>query len=115
MSIRIGIVGSRDFPSQYLVERVVYELPKDAVIVSGGARGVDSWAAATALHHGRETVVHKPDWGKHGKVAGFIRNNEIVRDCDLVVAFYDGKSRGTKHTISLCSYLGVPCVVVKTA
>jgi hypothetical protein len=39
------------------------------------------------------------DWDKHGKAAGFIRNQEIVDNCDFVVAFWDGASRGTKDTI----------------
>jgi len=112
--IKVAIVGSRDFPSQYLVERLVYELPRDVTIVSGGARGVDTWAELTALHHKRETVVYRADWAKHGRVAGFVRNNEIVRNSDIIVAFHHMGSKGTKHTISLCKYLGKPCIVVRT-
>jgi len=110
---RIAIVGSRDFPSQWAVESFVYQLPRSWTIVSGGARGVDKWAAQTALHHRRDLVVYEADWPKHGKAAGFIRNNEIVRNADIVVAFWDGKSKGTKHSIQLCKYLKVPCVIVR--
>ena len=112
--VKVAIVGSRDFPYPALVDRVVYLLPRDIVIVSGGASGVDSWAEATAKHWRKDTLIFKPDWAKHGRVAGFIRNNEIVRNCDIVIAFLHKSSKGTKHTISLAKYLGKPCYVVRT-
>lgn len=111
--IRVAVVGSRDFPSQYIVERFVYELPPDVVIVSGGARGVDTWAEQTAKHHGRTVDIYIPNWSAHGKSAGFIRNNTIVRNCDIVVAFWYNNSKGTKHTIQLAKYLKKPCVIVE--
>ena len=107
-------MGSRDFPHPGIVDRVVYLLPRDVVIVSGGARGVDSWAEATAKHWRRDTLIFKPDWAKHGRVAGFIRNNEIVRNCDMVIAFLHKSSKGTKHTISLAKYFDKPCYIVRT-
>jgi hypothetical protein len=110
---RIAIVGSRDFPSQWVVERFVYELPRSWTVVSGGARGVDKWAEVCALHHRRDVVVYEADWAKHGKAAGFIRNNTIVRDCDVVVAFWDGSSKGTRHSIQLAKYLKIPCIIVR--
>jgi len=42
-----------------------------------------------------------PDWNKFGKATGFIRNQQIVDACDVVLAFWYGKSKGTEHTISL--------------
>lgn len=111
--IRVAIVGSRDFCSKNLVERFVYLLPKEWTIISGGARGVDSWAEETANHHSRHTVIHRPNWKKFGKAAGFIRNNTIIRDSDVVVAFWDGKSKGTRHSIQLAKNLNKICFVVK--
>lgn len=111
--IKLGVVGSRDFSSRYLVERVVYELPKHVVIVTGGARGVDKWAEDTAKYHNRDVIVHEAQWNKYGKTAGFIRNNVIVRDSDLILAFWDGKSPGTRHTIQLSKSLSKPCIIVR--
>lgn len=111
--IRLAIVGSRNFCSQYLVERFVYELPDKVVIVTGGARGVDTWAEETAKHHNRDVQVHRANWKKHGKMAGFLRNNAIIRDCDLVAAFWDGSSKGTRHSIQLAKYLGKDCIIVR--
>lgn len=110
---RIAVVGSRDFKSQYAVERLVYLMPQTWTVVTGGARGVDKWAEQTARHYLRDVVVYEPDWKKYGKSAGFIRNNEIVRDCDVVVAFWDGKSKGTKHSIQLARYLKKPCIILR--
>jgi len=111
---RVAVVGSRDFPSQVIVERFVYMLPKQWTVVSGGARGVDSWAADTALHHRRDVLVYKAEWAKFGKSAGFVRNNQIVRDVDVIVAFHHNNSHGTKHTIQLARYLKKPCIIVRT-
>ncbi len=69
------------------------------VIVSGGARGVDSLAAAYARANSLALVEHKPDYRRYGKAAPHVRNDLIVADADRVVAFWDGKSRGTKSTI----------------
>jgi len=110
---RVAIVGSRDFPSQYIVERFIYKLPEHWVIISGGARGVDTFVEKTALHHHRDMIVYKPDWAKFGKNAGFMRNNTIVRDADMVVAFHHNNSKGTKHSIQLAKYLNKPCVIVR--
>lgn len=110
---RIAVVGSRDYFSKYLVERFVYLLPREWTVVSGGSRGVDSWAEQTAQHHFRYVDVYYANWKKFGKSAGFIRNNEIVNNCDAVVAFWDGKSKGTRHTIQLAKNLNKPCIIIR--
>lgn len=110
---RVGVVGSRDFSSQFIVERFVYLLPSSWTIITGGAKGVDLWAEHTASHHMRGCVVYHADWRKFGRSAGYIRNNQIVKDADIVVAFWNGKSKGTRHTIQLSKNLGKSCIVVK--
>jgi len=96
---KIAIVGSRDFLDLNLIKEFVTTLPKDTVIISGGARGVDSTAEVAAAENGLETKIFYPEWEKYGKSAGFIRNKQIVDEADEVYAFWDGKSRGTKNTI----------------
>ena len=111
--VRLAVIGSRDFPSRYLVERLIYEIPKDIVLVSGGARGVDTWVEVAAKHHNRQIDIYPANWSQHGKNAGFVRNNQIIRNSDLVLAFWSDKSKGTKHSIQLAKYLGKTCIVVK--
>jgi len=110
--MRIAIVGSRKFKALHLVVEFVNGLPEDTVIVSGGAPGVDRTAAEAAEARGLKTLIFKPEWEKHGKVAGFIRNADIIANADEVVAFWDGKSHGTAHSMSLAKNAQKKLVVV---
>lgn len=113
--MNIAIVGSRSFG--YLdmvklhVQRIAAKYP-DAVIISGGARGVDSAAEVAAKHHGLDTLIFPAEWDKYGKSAGFKRNRDIVEAADVVVGFWDGTSRGTKHSLDLALELGKPVFVL---
>ncbi len=112
--VRFAVVGSRDFPSEDMVVSTVYRLPRNAIIVSGGAKGVDTWAEKTARYHGKVVDIYPANWKKYGKSAGFIRNNDIIKNSDIVIAFLHNGSRGTKHSISLAKYLNKPCIIVRT-
>lgn len=94
--MKVAIIGSRGITSldlsNYLPEGV-------DTIVSGGARGVDSIAAAYAKDHGIRLVEFLPDYAKFGKGAPLKRNHQIIEAADLVLAFWDGHSRGTAYTI----------------
>lgn len=69
-------------------------------IISGGAEGTDKLAKEYADIHDRHITIIKPDWDKHGKKAGILRNIEMLNlNPNLVIAFWDGKSKGTKFTI----------------
>ena len=107
----IGIVGSRGFANEDQVRAFVRTLPGDATVVSGGAQGVDSWAEDEAKRRGLSVVVYLADWKTYGKRAGMIRNVLIVNDADEVHAFWDGESRGTKHSITLAKKSGKRCTV----
>lgn len=96
----VAIVGSRDFDRLELVVAYVKALPKGTMVISGGARGVDRIATVTAYNVGLPIRVWYPDWqGPACKGAGFARNTLIVDQADRVVAFWDGKSRGTIDTV----------------
>ena len=109
--MKIAIVGSRGYPRLNEVAEYVKALPPDAVIVSGGANGVDQMAELTAKDRGLRTEIYYPDWKRHGKSAGFIRNEDIVKAADCVVAFWDGKSKGTAHSMKLAGKYGKPLEV----
>lgn len=102
--MKIAIVGSRDYRSQGNVADFVGGLPEDAIIVSGGARGVDSWAVEFAGT--RLTEVYPADWDKWGRSAGFRRNQTIVDACDELYAFWDGLSKGTLDSIQRAARAG---------
>ena len=110
--MRIAVVGSREFVNLDEVRQFVREQERTTVIVSGGARGVDSVAVDEAKRLRMPYEVHLPDWSKHGKAAGAIRNRTIVEAADEVVAFWDGRSRGTKISIDIAKALKKPVRVV---
>lgn len=97
--MKVAIVGSRDYPHERSVRRFVRGLAQETVVISGGARGVDTWAEQEAVAIGISTNVILADWETLGKSAGIKRNYAIVDAADVVVAFWDGHSRGTAHTI----------------
>ena len=99
--MRIAVVGSRDYKHLDAVEQFVWEQERTTVIVSGGAAGVDRAAVAEARRLRMPYEEYLPDWNRFGKRAGAVRNAEIVRACDEVVAFWDERSPGTKITIEM--------------
>lgn len=112
MMSRVAVIGSRDFNDYDLVIKILdeYEI---SLIVSGGARGADALAERYADDNFIETLIFPADWKKYGKRAGFIRNKDIVDNSDFVVAFWDGKSRGTKSSIDLATKAGKICYIIK--
>lgn len=82
-----------------LIEANISAFPADWGIVSGGARGPDSWAESIAEQQGRETKIFPAEWEKHGRGAGLKRNKDIVAAADSCLVFWDGESRGTNHFI----------------
>ena len=100
---RLAIVGSRDYPRLDIVRTYVRLLKPGTVVISGGARGVDSVAENEARDRGLEVVVHVAEWRTRGRAAGPLRNSTIVIDCDQLVAFWDTKSRGTMDAMNRAS------------
>ena len=99
--VRYAIVGSREYRQLRHVQRFVQLLPVGSTVVSGHAHGVDSTAEGAAEARGLKVHSIPADWDHLGKRAGFVRNADIVANADIVVAFWDGISNGTKHTIGL--------------
>lgn len=103
---KVAIVGSRDFPRPDWVKSYVARMPDGWTVVSGGARGVDTWAEDAARARGLAVEVFPANWERHGKAAGPLRNRQIVDAADWVVAFWDGRSRGTASTMALAKACG---------
>ena len=102
--IKLAIVGSRTFNDYNLLERHINDIAKSfniIKIISGGANGADKLGEKYANKHEIPTSILNPDWEKYGRGACFIRNKNIVNSSDKVVAFWDGKSKGTQNSINL--------------
>lgn len=103
----VAIVGSRSFMFESFPERAV-EMVGEALVdagwsvsevVSGGAEGADSAGEEWANRAGVPVTIHEPDWDKHGKAAGMIRNSDIIQDADRVLAIWNGSS-GTQDSVA---------------
>lgn len=122
--MNIAVIGSREFDNYDLLKEELIEFcfdvdyygdaegewcpeytPRysDIKIISGGARGADTLAERFASEFCLDTLIFKADWSLYGKSAGYIRNNDIIKSADIVFAFWDGKSKGTKHSIDLAN------------
>lgn len=101
--MKIAVIGSRTI--KRIDCREIGAKPGDW-IVSGGAKGVDTLAEDFATANGFPVLRFLPDYHRYGKAAPHVRNGQIVAAADRVVAFWDGKSRGTKSTIEKAKRYG---------
>ena len=106
--MKITIVGSRSISAPSLEGRVF----AGDEIVSGGAVGVDSFAAEYARARGLPITEFLPDYKQYGRAAPIVRNRKIVDYADKVVVFWDGRSRGSLSVIEYAEKVGKPCEVV---
>lgn len=112
--MKIAIIGSRDFTDRKLLNDILEPYKtKITLVVSGAARGADKLGEQWALDNNIKTLIFPADWDNLGKRAGFIRNEDIIKNCDGAIAFWDHKSSGTKHSISLCKKYNKPCRIIK--
>lgn len=94
--MKLAIVGSRICPPIDIASHLPF-VPE--VIISGGATGVDTYARQFALENHIQLIEFLPEYEKYGRKAPILRNIQIVENCDYLLAFWDGKSPGTKFTI----------------
>jgi len=110
--MRVAIVGSRDC-GNFSKEHIIKHLPASCtLIISGGARGVDTFAMEAAKHLDIPFVRISPDYEKNGKAAPHKRNALIIDTADLLLAFWDFSSQGTANAIAGCIESGVPVRVI---
>lgn len=102
--MKIAIVGSRAITE---LDLTPYLPPNPDLVISGGAQGVDRLAEAWARQRGIPVQIFLPDYQRFGRGAPLVRNRLIVGASDLVVAFWDGRSRGTRFTIDEALRAGV--------
>lgn len=98
--MKTAIIGSRTFTDYSFLCKKLEDFNITEVI-SGGAKGADTLAEAYAVQFEIPLTVILPNWNKFGKSAGFVRNKEIVERAEIVIAFWDGYSKGTEHSINV--------------
>ena len=107
--MKLAVIGSRSLQDVILDQYISKEVQE---IVSGGARGVDSCAAEYAKRNGLKLIEFFPLYEKYGYAAPIIRNRKIVDYADKVIAFWDGKSKGTLSVIQYAQKTGKACEII---
>lgn len=123
----VGIVGSRDFPPDRIswVKTFVNKLNAGTIVVSGGARGVDT--AAERAAKARKDLYFKPyyvedfEWKLKGKGVGHFRNSQLINFVHyhkgIIVIFYTVDEKGvmtpgSTNVVKTCLKLNVPYILV---
>jgi hypothetical protein len=96
--MKVAVIGSRTLfvKLEYFLEGEITE------IISGGAKGVDTCARNFAIKNNIKLTEIFPDYNTYGKVAPLKRNDIIIEKSDIVYAFWDRQSHGTKYVIEKC-------------
>ena len=103
--MKVAVIGSRTIHNA----DIGAFLPRETtLIISGGAKGVDSLTESYAKLHGLPILIFRPDYEKYGREAPLIRNRQIVDSADLVIALWNGCSRGTMYTVRYAKEKGTP-------
>lgn len=118
---RIIVCGSRDFKDKKLAFKKLDRLTKkfrDPIIIHGAARGADRLADIWAWRRGLNCMRFKPDWYAEPKAGGIIRNRDMCKYAkeykkNLCIAFWNGRSKGTKHTIDTARKFGIRVKIVR--
>ncbi len=110
------VVGSRSFNNYELLTDCLNKKQDISHIISGGASGADTLAYQYSKEYKIPMTIYWADWDKYGKSAGMIRNNkmlEVIKHKNgKIIAFFDGSSKGTSHTIAQAEKQNIPIEVV---
>lgn len=116
---KIIIAGGRDFMDYNLLREKVNKILQEKrvthkiVIISGCARGADTLGLRYASENVFDVEEYPAEWDKYGKKAGYMRNVEMAENANALIAFWDGKSKGTKHMIDIATERNLPIRVIK--
>jgi predicted Rossmann fold nucleotide-binding protein DprA/Smf involved in DNA uptake len=118
MGKKYGIVGSRRRNCKSEVLKFINRLNPDDIVISGGATGVDTWAAMYAAERGLEAIIFEPDISKCRKSyeftkAYYARNFKIAEACDILIAFVSpDRKGGTENTIKQAAKLNKEIIIL---
>lgn len=104
MAKRIVVAGCRDFDdyetAKDFMDLCLSEIGSEEVIIlCGDCNGADKLGERYALEHSFPVEHYPAQWDLYGRSAGPVRNAEMAKKCDAVIAFWDGKSKGTASMI----------------
>ena len=108
------IVGSRKGANYRILREYLDKVTDIDCIISGGASGVDTHAKIYAKRNNIPYVEYPANWDKHGRSAGWKRNNQMAWENQqaCVLAFYNGESAGTAHWFKITAELKMPLRII---
>ena len=89
------------------MNHLLSNIKDDITVVCGKARGADTLGEQYAKEQGYAVQYFPADWDRYGKAAGYLRNTEMAKNADALVAFWDGMSLGTRHMIETAKAHGL--------
>lgn len=108
---RVIIAGCRDYTDyktlKEFADHMLSNTKEEIQIVSGGASGADALGERYAQEKGYSLIRFPADWNKYGRSAGPKRNKQMAQYADALIAFWDGKSKGTKNMIDEARTAGI--------
>jgi hypothetical protein len=118
--VRLIVAGGRTFRDTDLLYTTLNDLSLEAHrsghtlrIVSGTARGADTMGEDWAAIANVPVDKYPANWRDYGRGAGHIRNRRMAENADMLVAFWDGRSRGTANMIKVATELGLRVKVIR--
>jgi len=100
--MKVIIAGGRDFNDYNTLVNVAESWPTPITeVISRKAKGADNLGEEWANECDVPIKEFPANWDKYGKPAGYIRNEQMAKQAEGLLAFWDGKSKGTKHMIDL--------------
>lgn len=111
----IAVIGSRSFTNYELLCRIIAPFYVEGIdeIISGGAIGTDSLAAKWSKGHGIKLTEILPDYNQYGDKAPLVRNEEIIRRSDMVLAFWTGDMKsGTRNALNHAKKYRKPTFII---
>ena len=114
---RVIVAGGRDFNDYNLLREtldvILANVNDNIAIVCGMANGADTLGETYAKERGHTVCYFPAEWNTYGRAAGYMRNAKMAQNADALVAFWDGKSRGTKHMIDIAKWHKLDIRVVR--
>lgn len=99
--MKVIIAGSRNFNNYNLVEETIEKLGLEIdEVVYGGAAGADYMGLLWARKHQVKVKTFLAEWSAYGGAAGPLRNKQMAEYGDYLLAFWNGKSKGTRSMIN---------------
>ena len=108
--MKLLVVGSRSITSFDLSSYITENID---TIISGGATGIDSIAEQYADRHKISKYIVRPNYARYGRAAPLKRNETMVDLSDEVLIVWDGKSKGTLHTIKYAKKVRKPITLIQ--